>query len=432
MADYIINLSGNICEVLIMHFFFSTFERKYSKKATVALSVLFTAFQFLNTNLFLTSSSLVMLGSALFSLLVSLLYETKWRNRLLYSVLLYCLMALPEVIIAMAMLVLFEVDVSFIQNNPFLFATATLTSKFLSYVFVLFTKKRRLKFNSLLPMRSFFWIFILPGASIFLLLLVLRCFFIIEDSVMQITLIISSGVLMFANIAVFYIIDRLNELIETKEKLGFAELHIQNQLLHYRELNKHQNELRMFRHDIKTRLLALMAMVRDGQADKALKIMENNLNWLDEMNSGIINSGNPIVDAILQSKLHTAKEKQIDLQISTKLADKIEIDELELGIVLGNALDNAIEAAERNTDSKLKRISLTLMSADGRISISVSNPVETEINTERLTTVKHDKDKHGYGIKSIKAIADKYEGIVRFTCENGIFEANINLQNKKD
>lgn len=173
-----------------------------------------------------------------------------------------------------------------------------------------------------------------------------------------------------------------------------------------------------------------MALVKDGKSDKALQIMENNLNWLEEMNSNIINSGNPIVDAILQAKLHIAKDKNISLQISTKLAEEITIDELELGIVLGNALDNAIEAIEKNIDKNKKYISLTLMSTDDRISISVSNPVEEDIDTERLITSKDDKEKHGYGIKSIKAIVQKYDGIVSFSCENRVFNVSINMANK--
>lgn len=431
MAEYAINLLGNVCELFIILFFFKDrYKTKLPKKVFVSLCVVFTLFQFLNTSLFLSQSNLVLLGSLLFVFFVTLLFPINIFHRLLFTLFIYLINALPEAIIGMTLTMLFNINIAYTQDNVLIFATCTLTSKFLSYVFVLITRKRNFKIDNTSNNKNTFWIYSLPMASLLIMILFLKCCYQIDDFGFQVIVLISSIVLSFANIAVFYIVDKLNELIETKEKLLFAELHINNQVLHYQELNKHQNELKIFRHDIKNRLLSLMALVKDGKSDKALQIMENNLNWLEEMNSNVINSSNPVVDAILQAKLHVAKDKNISLQISTKLAEKITIDELELGIVLGNALDNAIEAVEKNIGKDKKYISLTLMSTDNRISISVSNPVEENVNTEKLITSKTDKEKHGYGIKSIKTIAQKHDGIVSFSCDNMIFNISINMANK--
>ena len=430
MADYVINLFGNICELFIILFFFKDrYKSKLPKIVFVSLCIVFTIFQFLNTCLFLSQSNLVLLGSLLFIFLVTLLFPINIFHRFLFTLFIYLINALPEAIIGMTLTMLFNINIAYTQDNVLIFATCTLTSKFLSYVFVLITRKRNFKIDNTSNNKNTFWIYSLPMASLLIMILFLKCCYQIDDFGFQVIVLISSIVLSFANIAVFYIVDKLNELIETKEKLLFAELHINNQVLHYQELYKHQAELRIFRHDIKNRLVSLMALIKEKQTDKALQIMEKNLNWLEEMNSNIINSGNPVVDAIIQAKLHIAKDKNISLQISTKLAEEIKIDELELGIVLGNALDNAIEAVEKNIQSDNKYISMTLMSTNDRISISVSNPVEEDINTENLTTSKADKEKHGYGIKSIRAIAQKYDGIVLFTCEDKIFTVNINVRN---
>lgn len=431
MADYAINLFGNICELFVILFFLKgNYKPKIKKSIFIPLCIVFTLFQFLNTNLFLAQSIFVVLGSLLFIFLVISLFSLPRFYNFLFTLFLYLILAFSEAIVGMALSIAFKVDVSFLQNNTIIFATCTVASKFLSYIFVLITRKRRFKLEQGSKNHNIFWIYTLPIASVFIMVLFLKCCYVIEEFSFQIITLITSIILAFANIAVFYIIDKLNELIETKEKLLFAEKHINNQATHYQELNKHQNELRIFRHDIKNRLLSLMALVKDGKSDKALQIMENNLDWLEEMNNNIVNSGNPIVDAILQAKLHAAKDKSISLRISTKLAEEIKIDELELGIILGNALDNAIEAVEKNNCDDKKYISLTLMLTDGRISISVSNPVEYDVNTERLTTSKADKEKHGYGIKSIKAIAHKYDGIVSVDCNNKIFTISVNMANK--
>ncbi len=431
MADYVINLFGNICELFIILFFFKDrYKSKLPKIVFVSLCIVFTIFQFLNTSLFLSKSNLVLLGSLLFIFLVTLLFPINIFHRFLFTLFIYLINALPEAIIGMTLTMLFNINIAYTQDNVLIFATCTLTSKFLSYVFVLITRKRNFKIDNTSNNKNTFWIYSLPMASLLIMILFLKCCYQIDDFGFQVIVLISSIVLSFANIAVFYIVDKLNELIETKEKLLFAELHIKNQVLHYQELYKHQAELRIFRHDIKNRLVSLMALIKEKQTDKALQIMEKNLNWLEEMNSNIINSGNPVVDAIIQAKLHRAKDKNISLQISTKLAEEIKIDELELGIVLGNALDNAIEAVERITVENKKYVGLTLMSTDNRISISISNPVDEDINTKKLITSKSDKEKHGYGIKSINTIVQKHDGVVSFSCDNRIFNISINMANK--
>lgn len=431
MANYAVNLFGNICELFITIFFFNgKYDIKIKKSLFVPICILLTIFQFLNTNLFLAKSSFVILGSILFIFLISFLFSAPLIFKFLFSISIYLILAFSEVIIGMIITSLLGLDIAYTQSNLILFAICTIISKFLSYIFVLMTVKRKFALEFKGENRNIFWIYLMPIASLIIMVNSLKCCYIIDELGFRISTLISSVILAFANIAVFYVIDKLNELIEVKEKLLFAEKHINNQVAHYQELSKYQNELKVFRHDIKNRLLILMGLIEEGRSDKALQTMKSELDLLEEINCQIINSGNPIVDAILQAKFHRANEKNITLQISTRLAEEIRIDELELGIVLGNALDNAVEAVEKNSDGNKKHIKLMMASTDGRISISVTNPVEKNINTDVMITSKPDKDNHGYGIKSIKAIAEKHDGIVSLSCDNVIFNININMANE--
>ena len=433
MADYIINLSGNICELLIaLYFFKGRYEPRVNKAVFSMLCIVFTLFQFLNTNLFLAKSLLVSFCSLIFVFLISLLYDMKWVHRAITSFVIVVINMAAECIIGMILTMVLSVDVSYAQNNPALFVVCTLLSKFLAYIVVLVTKKRDFNLENYAKVKYFYLIYSLPVASLLIMLLFLRCCYVIDDFSFQIMNLISSVVLIFANISVFYIIDKINEMAQAKEKLLFTENHIANQAIHYQELYNYQNELRVFRHDIRNRLFSLMAMVKDGQADKAVQIMENNLNWLEEMNGNIVNSGNPIIDALLQSKLHLAKEKKIKLNLQIKLAGEIKVDELELAIVLGNALDNAIEATEKVPDKDKKFINLNLMSTDDRISMTVTNPVKDDVNTEKLKTTKPDKRNHGFGTQSIRTVAHRYDGVAEFKCEDKMFTVNLNICNIED
>ena len=430
MADYIINFAGNICELFIILFFLKdNYKPRFNKSVFVLLCVLLTIFQFLNTSIFLSESQLVLLGAFLFTFLVTMLFSLKWWHGLLFSIFICLANGLSEFIVGMTLSVVLDMDISKLQNNTLMFAICTMTSKFLTYITILFTKIKKFKTDSQSPKQYAVLVFSLPVASFLVMMLFLSCCYQIKGTGFHLATLIVSIILVSSNIAIYYLIDKLNELIETKEKLLFAELHIKNQVLHYQELYKHQNELRMFRHDIKNRLVALIALMKEGKTDKAISTMEKNLNFLEEMNNNVVNTGNPVIDAILQSKLHAAKDKQATLHISTKLAEVIKIDELELGIVLGNALDNAIDAVDKITSKENRIIKLNLLSTEDRLSLSVTNPVSENIDTNKLTTSKTDRENHGYGIKSIQTIAQKYNGIVSFTCENNIFNISVNIAN---
>lgn len=431
MAEYLINFVGNCFELFIIIFFLKdNYKLRVKKKVAIPLCGLFLMFQFVTNNLFLGESILVLFTSIVFVFLVSLIYEIKLIYRIVFTLFLYLLIGLSEIVVTMILSV-FGVDLLFIQNSPLIFGIATLSAKFFAYIVVLLTKIKRFKVQENSLKSNVFLVFLLPVASFLIVLLFTACCYQINSNWFNVITLIASVVLIFANIAVFYIIDKQNDLIATKEKLFFTETHINSQIAHYDELYKHQTELRTFKHDIKNIFLSLMGILKEGDTEKALHAMQSNLDMLDEMNKNIINTGHPITDAVLQSKLHNATSEGIKLNISTKLTEKILVDELELGIILGNALDNAIEATAKIENRAEKTVVFEMITTTERIIITIENPVNGDVNPGKLTTTKTDKINHGHGIRSIKTIAEKYDGVAEFVCSNGVFTTNINIGNMK-
>ena len=431
MAEYLINFVGNCCELFIIIFFLKdNYKLRVKKQFAIPLCGLFLLLQFVSNNLFLGESSLVIFVSIIFVLLVSLIYEMKLFHRFLSILFLFLIIGFSEIVVTV-LLPVFKVDISFIQSTPMIFAIATFTAKFLAYTLILLTKAKRFKIQDNSLRKNTLWVFLLPMASILIILMFLKCCYQIEDTSFQVITLITSIILAFSNIAIFHIIDKQNDLLATKEKLFFTETHINSQIAHYEELYKHQTELKTFRHDIKNILLSIMGILKESDTEKALQAMQSNLDMLDESSKNIVNTGHPITDAILQSKLHDANSKGIKLNISTKLTEKIVVDELELGIVLGNALDNAIEAAVRVKNIHEKVVAFDMITTAERIIITIENPVDGNVNTNKLVTSKRDKDNHGYGVGSIKTIARKYDGVAEFAYSNGVFTTNINIGNMK-
>ena len=370
-----------------------------------------------------------MLGTIIFLFLISLLYTNKILSKIYSSIFLLVILALSELAVALACTSLLNIDVQGIQLNIMLFAICTISSKFLAYTLVLSLRFNKKDNKNWLPVSLAFKTIPLPLASFFVLLLLLECSYRVDIFRVQVLTLVAAISLLVANIFIFYLIDKQNDYIETKESLKFTQAHIQTQISHYEELYKYQYELKAFRHDIQNKLLALYGLIKSQETKKALETIDRDLDFINKRKQSIVNSGNPVVDAIIQSKINMAFEKKIPMEFSIKLNEKIRIDELEFGVLIGNALDNAIEATEKIEAPIPNPIELRIISTNDRISLSIKNPVAANIDTNDLITTKESKEYHGYGIGSIKAISQKYDGEVFFDCKDNIFVLNANLKN---
>lgn len=433
MTKYLITMLGNLCELFtIIYFLKDSYKLRFKKSISVPLFSLCVLWQFLNNCLFLGKTPVVAVCTLLFGFSAILLFKVKPFNTIIFSFTVFLLFSLPELLVGASLAIVFDIDISATQDNMFTLAIGTFVAKFISYAIVFFLKVNRLrKINSEALRKTIVWVIMLPIASVIIMVMFINIGF-NEDNKLYLALLLFSTLMMCAaNIAVFYIISKQNDLIEAKEKLFFAENHIHRQIIHYEQLYKYQTELRMFRHDTKNRLLSMMGILKQGDTEKAMQALQSNLDFIDEMNKSIVDNGNPVIDAVLQSKLYDASRKGITVKITTRLTDRINIDELELGIIVGNALDNAIEAVEKISSSQNKEILFNMFSSANRISISVKNPVAENVDTDKLSTTKTDRSSHGFGVQSIKTIAQKYDGLTDFTCENNLFTANINLANAR-
>ena len=91
-----------------------------------------------------------------------------------------------------------------------------------------------------------------------------------------------------------------------------------------------------------------------------------------------------------------------------------------MAILLGNALDNAIEAVLGIAEEK--KISVSVIKNGSLVTLSVKNPVKENFVATNLKTTKKDKAMHGFGIESMKKIAEKYKGEIITEAEDGIFK----------
>ena len=137
------------------------------------------------------------------------------------------------------------------------------------------------------------------------------------------------------------------------------------------------------------------------------------------------------INAILNIKNEQAKKKKITLEIVVpKDFILVKVTDMDLVIILANCLDNAIEAVEKIGQLDLQKIKIVILSDETGILIMIENPVLEKLDLNRLETTKNEKGKHGFGIKNIKSIVEKYEGNFQIEVENQLFMYGDNVIEK--
>lgn len=139
----------------------------------------------------------------------------------------------------------------------------------------------------------------------------------------------------------------------------------------------------------------------------------------------IIYSANPVVNAILKVKSVKAKEKEIPMQVTTLLPQRVSVDIGDMGVLYGNLLDNAIEAAMAVEQEK-RYVHVESKFQEGRLLLSIKNSKPSGTSSCQQTS-KKDKIKHGRGIRSVRKVAEKYGGELILKDQGKHFEAVLLL-----
>jgi sensor histidine kinase regulating citrate/malate metabolism len=156
--------------------------------------------------------------------------------------------------------------------------------------------------------------------------------------------------------------------------------------------------------------------------------------YLDELNEDLTNvdpimkTGNIIIDAILNSKISLAKSKKINVNAKVSVPENFNISEIDLCVIIGNLLDNAIEACEEITNDGEKFIRIFIGMKNTQLYLYIANTAPggklTKVNG-RFGTRK--SGYHGYGLARVDKTVEKYRGYVKRSSEDGAFTTEILL-----
>lgn len=185
--------------------------------------------------------------------------------------------------------------------------------------------------------------------------------------------------------------------------------------------------MRAWRHDYHNHIQSIKAMIAMDKKEELSDYLDNLEKDLDSIDIAI-RTGNVGLDAILSSKVSIARKNNIDVKCTAKVPSNLTVTDVHLCAIVGNLLDNAIEACEKINDrraQKFIRIYIGLFKSQLYISVSNSTCEKHRKKISELVTSK--LGEHGFGLRRIDKIAEKYDGYVNRKNEPGVFATEVML-----
>lgn len=208
-------------------------------------------------------------------------------------------------------------------------------------------------------------------------------------------------------------------------------LEYQSDLLekHCEEVQNMYRQTRGWRHDYHNHIQtmkAYLAMGRLEELDQYLSELDQDLLTVDT----VIKTGNVMIDAVLNSKISLARQRGIAVDAKAIVPKELDtsISEVDLSMIIGNLMDNAMEACMRVDEPGQRFIRVYIDILKGQLYIYVMNATAGELKRvgrvyETLKNSRH----HGFGLMRIDKVVDRYHGYLERENEEGVFATEVLL-----
>lgn len=226
-------------------------------------------------------------------------------------------------------------------------------------------------------------------------------------------------------ILLFFVVE--GTLLSYKRGFEFRTEQFRKELMEYQyeEIKSVYMDMRGWRHDYHNHMQVMKAQLALGNIEGIQEYLDELERELDRVDT-FVRSGNLMVDAILNSKLTLARRQKIKINCKTKVPERISVEDVDLCVILGNLLDNALEAcALVEEERRFLRVYMTVHKS--QLYFSVQNAAKEEPDFEARNYITRKRGNHGLGMKRVQAAVDKYDGYLRLANEAGIFAAEVTM-----
>lgn len=225
------------------------------------------------------------------------------------------------------------------------------------------------------------------------------------------------------NILTFHLYDKVSSLLfkQMKDRLTIEQSkYYEQQLLMMKDS---LNQMKILRHDMNNKLSPLLLFAKEGNSDKVISHLSELLQYTQN-DIKYANTGNDIVDSILNYKLKNCNNYNISISTNITIPNDLPMESFDMAIILGTIMDNALEAV-LSTENRF--IVINISYSKGRLIIDITNSFDgiVHISNNKIITKKKDKSKHGFGLQSLNSTIQKYDGLLQLTHHDNEFNTKL-------
>ena len=239
------------------------------------------------------------------------------------------------------------------------------------------------------------------------------------DSNVPIGAILGSVGLLYINMLICIYIDIIDQIYKNQKETELEKQQLEIKAQYYHDMIDRQEETRGLWHDIKKYLSAMEALVGTDNKEEARRCLET----VSEKLSGLenaVDTGNELVDSIFNYGFRKAALSDVSITPKIWVSSNLDIPSADLFIIIGNTMDNAVEACSLMPDINERTIDISLQQKNHILFYEIRNPYLKERKE------KHGKI-HGYGLRNVKTLVEQNGGSMSISTENGRFVVSIRL-----
>ena len=223
----------------------------------------------------------------------------------------------------------------------------------------------------------------------------------------------------------FRVLNMAHEKLEAQQKYDEVRHQFLIQEEQYRRISESVEMTRRMRHDFRHHMVTLHGFLENGKIQHAKDYLNHFL--LIEKSFSVPNlCDNDVVNTVVGHYQSLAEEQEIRFSVRISVPKELEIPNVELSVLLGNLLENAIDAV-LSVDKDDRYICFNMIRSGKMLAITVDNSFNGTVKLDGAHYLSTKKQHSGFGLKSIEMIAEKYSGGVEFTHEGNVFHSSVML-----
>ena len=427
MIHTIIEIIATIIDVVFLAWFVSCYHSVsvWKKPKALIWVALLLIYQLFIDAVLPAFDMVALIGVVVFSVGFSIALEQKALIKSIFAALLYLIviMLTGNLVYSAFSVAIEDIDAVIHGSDSYLRVIYLLVCKlmhFASYRLLLkiFGKDRTLDWkNGVLS-------FLFTIATAFALGFLMKLAVSNPSDVVEVLVLILASLLILLNVILYLMIYQVQSLLKSKYELMLIQERMTSEKSRVEEVAVIWNNIRQVKHDLKNHFSVLKGHLNDGDIASCQKYVSQLSGTIESMGN-MIQSGNSVIDYLINTKLSTLDN--VEVLISGYVGNYADIEDVDLACILGNILDNAIEAQDHVVSAK--RIELLFLRKNSNRMIICKNTIKESVlqKNQRLKTTKEAPELHGMGHQIVESTVKKYNGLIDYFEKDDMFGVQIVL-----